>query len=116
VAVQQPAAAPQPLYLQPQPVPAQPKSVMQVVIGRESNKALAAFWLAILSFFLPALGFITAIIAIVLGRSALRDIHQSGEQLQGHQKATAALVISYIVLGLYLLACLVVAGFITGRL
>lgn len=76
-------------------------------LPQQSNTALIAMIMGILSFVvIPVVG---AIVAIVLGRNARREIRQSGGRLSGDGMALAGIVLGWINLALVIIpSCLVV--------
>jgi serine/threonine protein kinase len=106
--------APSPLsgpYLQPPPMSApviiQPPigQVMPlVVVQPSSGKATTALVLALLSL---VAGPFTAIPGLIVGHMALNEIRRSGGAIGGSGKATAALVIGYIWVAIFVIEVLV---------
>jgi len=82
--------------------------IVPIMIQPSSTKASTALTLAILSIFL--IGPFGSIPAIIVGHMALNEIKASGGRLEGHGKAVAALVIGYLVTGIFLLICISLAA------
>ena len=80
--------------------------------ARGEPAAMMVLLLAILSLFLPLIGFITGLIALVWGLAVLKKIDASGGALLGRGKAQVGAILGGIALGLQLL--LVPAALLIG--
>ncbi len=90
-------------------LPSQPQSIPPVVV-QTSSMAVVSLIAGIVSWFMiPVLG---AIVAVVTGNMAKKEIRASGGLLTGDGLATAGLVLGWIQLGLSLVGICVVALFV----
>jgi uncharacterized protein DUF4190/zinc ribbon protein len=111
---EQASAAPQPYtpqpYSSPQPYTPQPytsQTTYPTASPPSSGTATVSLIFGILSWvILPVIG---AIVAIIAGHMARREIRASGGQLGGSGLATAGLILGYAHIGLVILACIVFA-------
>lgn len=88
----------------------QPYSPYGTALPQQSNTALIALIMGILSF--VVLPFVGAIVAIVLGRNARREIQQSGGRLSGDGMALAGIVLGWINIALIVIPFCLFLGFI----
>ena len=110
-------STPQP-YAPPQPQPYMPPAVSQqpayaMATPPTSTAATVSLVFGILAY--VVLPVIAAIIAVVAGHMARREIRNSGGQIGGSGMATAGLVLGYIQIALTILAicAIIVIGFLT---
>ena len=89
------------------PPPPPPAAPYGGGVPTSSGKAVAALVLGILG--LISCGPLAAIPAIVIGRSAQREIDASGGMLTGRSSATAGIVLGWIEVALMVLAAVAVA-------
>ena len=101
----QPYTPPSPQSYTSLPQPYTPPQPSYMPVSQPtSNAATVSLIFGILSWvILPLIG---AIIAVIAGHMARREIRDSGGQLGGSGMATAGLVLGYIQIGLSVLACI----------
>ena len=76
-------------------------------ITRTSNMALVSLISGIVSWFLLPL--VAAIVAVITGHMAKKEIKNGGGMVTGNGMATAGLVLGYVQIGLLACGCIVVA-------
>jgi hypothetical protein len=91
----------------PPPPPPPPAAPYGGGAPTSSGKAVAALVLGILG--LVSCGPLAAIPAIIVGRSAQREIDASGGMLTGRSSATVGIVLGWIEVGLMVVGAVVVA-------
>ena len=102
------APAPQPWLPPPRPDPVQPAAMgapMMMGQMRTSGMAIASLVLGIASYilcFVYAIGFITGIVAIVMGALAMREIKRNPMGVKGQGMAIAGLVLGIIIVAIFL--------------
>jgi hypothetical protein len=102
---QSPPYGPQPGYYPPQPYAGYPTTS-----GRATAVLICGIASLVLTF--SCIGFIPAIVALVLAPGAQRDIEASGGQLTGAGQIRAGKICSWITIGLSLLGLIVLAIFV----
>jgi hypothetical protein len=79
---------------------------------RTSSLAIVSLIMGIITWFLFPI--IAAIVAVITGHMAKKEIRESAGMVTGNDMATAGLILGYIQLGLGIFACLVVAGLVAA--
>jgi hypothetical protein len=76
---------------------------------------MISFAISILGLFLSyVIPFLLQIIALILGHMALKDFNAQPDRYSGKGFVTASLIISYVIIGLYLLAIFVFGAGLLG--
>lgn len=101
--------------LPPAPTPLQPMGYQQAgyvpQVIPNSSQAVISLIAGIVTWILPFIPFIPALVAVIFGHNARREIRQSGGRLSGDGLALIGMVLGYLYLALAVIGICFVAFF-----